>query len=297
MNEVLKSCPVCGNSEFSEFMNVRDHFLSGENFDIVFCRKCSFKFINPRPDGNSIGPYYQSENYISHDAGKTDLLSTIYKQVRKISIRSKYRLVRKFCPAGNLLDIGCGTGEFLAYCRDQGFTVKGMEPGEKARNFARTTHGIDVTENLDRLLESGQKFDGITMWHVLEHIHELNESIIKIKKLLAGGGTLVVAVPNANSPDAQHYAAWWAAYDVPRHLYHFTSDTIRQLFAKHGMQVRKIYPQRLDAYYVSLLSEKYRNGKSNYIKAVLRGFFSNFKAPRPGVGHSSQIFILRVENS
>jgi predicted SAM-dependent methyltransferase len=134
------------------------------------------------------------------------------------------------------------------------------------------------------------------MWHVLEHIHELNESIIKIKKLLTSGGTLVVAVPNANSPDAQHYGAWWAAYDVPRHLYHFTSDTLRRLFAKHGMKVLKILPQRLDAYYVSLLSEKYRNGKSNYIAAVLRGFFSNFKASGPGVGHSSQIFILRAEN-
>ena len=293
MNEVLNNCPVCGDNEFSIFLKVKDHFLSGENFDILSCKKCSFKFINPRPDQHSIGPYYQSENYISHDAGKADLLSTIYRLVRKISIRSKYRLVGKFCNTGKLLDIGCGTGEFLAYCRDHGFKVTGMEPGEKARTFSINNHGIEVADHLDRLLESGQKFDCITMWHVLEHIHELNETIVRIKKLLTTGGTLVVAVPNSNSPDAQHYGAWWAAYDVPRHLYHFTSDTIRQLFTKHGMQTLKIFPQRLDAYYVSLLSEKYRNGKSNYFAAVLRGFFSNFQARRAGFGHSSQIFIIR----
>lgn len=293
MNEVLNNCPVCGYSEFSKFLNVKDHFLSGEAFDIVYCKQCSFKFINPRPDEQSIGPYYQSENYISHDAGKTDFLSTIYRLVRKISIRSKYRLVRKFCKAGKLLDIGCGTGEFLAYCRDHGFKVTGMEPGEKARSFARNNHKIEVAEHLDRLLESGQTFDCITMWHVLEHIHDLNESIIRIKKLLATGGTLVVAVPNSKSPDARHYGAWWAAYDVPRHLYHFASDTIRQLFEKHGMQILNIFPQRLDAYYVSLLSEKYRKGKSGYITAFLRGFSSNSKASQPGVGHSSQIFIIR----
>ncbi len=297
MVEIIIDCPVCSGTVFSPWLKVKDYFLSQEEFSILSCGSCGFRFVNPRPDKSDIGRYYQSDDYISHDAGKNDLLSRIYKFARTISIRRKYRIVRRFSTGSKILDIGCGTAEFLAYCKKEGCDVMGIEPNEKARLFAQTRNLVTTYENPDALSELQGTFNCITMWHVLEHIHDLNGLIVQVRNLLAPGGIFIVAVPNCNSWDAQHYIQHWAAYDVPRHLYHFTKDTLLKLASRSNMQVVKIYPQKLDAYYVSMLSEKYRSGKFHYFKSAVAGFWSNIQAAKKDSGHSSLIFILSLKNT
>jgi 2-polyprenyl-3-methyl-5-hydroxy-6-metoxy-1,4-benzoquinol methylase len=297
MAEIIASCPVCGNIVFTHFLDVTDHFLTQEEFSIQECNSCRFRFINPRPGKQEIGRYYQSEEYISHDSGKNDLQSRIYKFARILSIRKKFSIVRNYSFGGTILDIGCGTGEFLYYCRKKNFEVKGVEPNGKARAFALSKNEILANEHLESLSDSPGSFNCITMWHVLEHIHNLNDLVIQAKRLLAPEGVFIVAVPNSNSWDAEKYQKFWAAYDVPRHLYHFTKETMQKLASRNGLEIIKIYPQGLDAYYVSLLSEKYLTGKTNYLKSILFGFWSNLQAKKQDIGHSSLIFVMKAEKT
>ena len=293
MGEIITSCPVCTKGIFSEYLKVNDHFLSREEFVIQECNNCGFRFVNPRPGPEEIGPYYQSEEYISHGAKKQDLMSRVYRLARIFSIRTKFGIVKKYCRSGKILDIGCGTGEFLGYCRKQGYEVSGVEPNERARSFAESENKIPVAEQLKAYKEKQGSYACITMWHVLEHVHELNLTMESIRELLAPDGVFIAAVPNCNSWDASKYGAYWAAYDVPRHLYHFTSKTLNDLASRNGFEVVKILPQKMDAYYVSMLSEKYLNGKVNYLKALFYGLWSNFSAKKEERGNSSLIFVLK----
>ena len=295
MEEKLTHCPVCKQTRFSLFLEVKDHFLSGENFIIQQCDACGFRFVNPRPVKSEIGRYYQSDDYISHGVKRRDLVSRVYRLARIFSIRHKFSIVKKYCKPGSVLDIGCGTGEFLAYCRSKGFQVSGVEPNEQARNFAKDENKIPVAGQLDSSAGGAGSFNCITMWHVLEHVHELDETIGQIKRLLSPGGVFIAAVPNSNSWDAVKYGPYWAAYDVPRHLYHFTEPAMRMLAEKWGFEVKTVLPQKLDAYYVSMLSEKYLTGKTSYLRSAVFGFWSNHRARRSGNGHSRLIFILSLK--
>lgn len=297
MKEKIQICPVCGKNSFSIFLEVRDYFLTQEDFSIQKCIECGFKFVNPRPDKDEISRYYQSEDYISHDAGKENIISRIYKIARVYSIKGKFQIVKRYVKSGNILDIGCGTGEFLSYCKSKGLNVTGVEPNLKAATFAQKVNGINLFNTLNDLTHHNGFFTCISMWHVLEHVHDLNETLEKIKSMLQPGGVLIIAVPNSKSWDAGQYGKFWAAYDVPRHLYHFTDITLNMLVEKHGFEIEHTFPQKLDAFYVSMLSEKYRSGKNNYVKAFMNGFWSNLKAGGEQRGHSSQIFVLSVKKA
>ena len=297
MAEKITGCPVCGKRDFSDYLEVKDHFLSKERFLIQQCNSCNFRFVNPRPDKTEIGQYYQSAEYISHGVKKSGLMSRVYRLARFFSIYNKFRIVNKYCHFGSILDIGCGTGEFLAYCRKRGFEVSGVEPNEKARLYAQSENKISVADQLKLLNAKPGSFKSITMWHVLEHVHDLDETLETIKNFLTPDGVFIAAVPNSNSWDASKYKGYWAAYDVPRHLYHFTEVTFRTLAARKGFDVLEIVPQKLDAYYVSMLSEKYLTGKFNYFKSVIVGFLSNFKAKKRGIGYSSLIFVLSLKKT
>jgi SAM-dependent methyltransferase len=297
MTEKIQKCPVCRSQEFSLFLEVADYFLTTETFSIQKCDACGFKFTNPRPDINEISRYYQSNEYISHDAKRSDIISRIYKIARVFSVKNKYKTVKEHTQGDRILDIGCGTGEFLKYCKLRGYDVTGVEPNGKASVYAQQMNGIPVTENLTDLFTGNRVFSCITMWHVLEHIHDLNETLEMVKSLLSSEGVFVVAVPNSNSWDAQKFGKFWAAYDLPRHLYHFSDPSIVALFSNHGFEIRKKIPQRLDAFYISMLSEKYRSGQNRYFKSLMRGFWSNFQAMKEQRGHSSQIYILSIKKA
>jgi 2-polyprenyl-3-methyl-5-hydroxy-6-metoxy-1,4-benzoquinol methylase len=290
MYERLENCPVCKSESFKNFLIVKDHTVSQESFVIVQCDECDFKFTNPRPTKKEIGKYYKSEDYISHSNKSNNLIGKIYQIVRYKTLNDKLNLINKLHKKGALLDIGCGTGHFLTVCQKAGWMINGIEPDEQANKIAQSKTGTDIGS--DFLEEKyNQKFDIITMWHVLEHVHDLEEYIQKLSNVLSSTGKLVIAVPNSESYDASTYRENWAAYDVPRHLYHFTSSTIQKLLIRHGFKLLDKQGMYFDAYYVSMLSEKYKKNKGNLLKAVKQGFESNSYAKREN-NYSSMIYIL-----
>ena len=299
--EKITNCPVCSGNKFKPFLSCVDHTVSRETFQVVQCETCGFRFTNPRPDENEIGKYYESEEYISHSGTSRGVVNKIYGMVRNYTIGQKVKLINKQIlnpkpQTPNVLDIGCGTGEFLNACKQNGWNVTGIEPSEVARKHAKENFGIEPLTP-EKLFEiSEKKFNVITMWHVLEHVHQLHKTIEQINKLLINDGALIVAVPNCNSFDAKKYGEHWAAYDVPRHIYHFTKRDIEKLFSGFGYKLQEVFPMKFDSYYVSLLSEKYKTGKSNLIAGFFSGLKSNLNAgesrPLSG-GYSSQIYILK----
>lgn len=290
--ERLDRCPICNKDLFKNFLIVKDNSVSKESFVIVQCENCGFKFTNPRPDENSIGKYYQSEEYISHANKATGLTNKAYKIVRTYTVKQKVELINRFAPKDIILDYGCGTGHFLEACRKNGWIVQGYEPNALARTQAENLLNQKIAgeaNSLDQL--ENESFQVITLWHVLEHIHTLNETFKKLSQLTKKGGNIIVAVPNADSHDAQVYKANWAAYDVPRHLYHFNQATMKRFLKKHKIDLLEIIPMKFDAYYVSMLSEKYLSGNNELVKSVLNGFKSNKYASKNEHDYSSLIYV------
>lgn len=272
------------------FLTLQDYSVSKEPFTLYYDSKYEMLITDPQPKGADLSRYYESEDYISHTDSKRSLFEKMYHWVKSYALRQKLQLINGLCSLkGNLLDIGAGTGEFLLTAKEGGWNAKGLEPNEKARSIAENK-GISIAESLDSLPDNS--FDVITMWHVLEHVPDLDAQIKTLKRLLKPDGAIVIAVPNYKSFDAQHYGNFWAAYDVPRHLWHFSKKSIERLFANEQMVLKKVLPMKFDAFYVSLLSEKYKTGKMNFIKAFLVGFGSNLKA-KSNLEYSSLIYILK----
>jgi 2-polyprenyl-3-methyl-5-hydroxy-6-metoxy-1,4-benzoquinol methylase len=290
--ERLDQCPICGKEEFKNFIVVTDNTVSKESFVIVECENCTFKFTNPRPDEASIGAYYESEEYVSHSNSKSGLINKAYHVVRSITTKQKVELINTYKTGkGKILDYGCGTGVFIKACQKDGWQVEGVEPNNNARAIAEKDLNKDIANNLEAVVSD--KFDVITLWHVLEHIHLLNETTKQLLELLAEDGILIIAVPNADSHDAKLYKENWAAYDVPRHLYHFTQPTMKRFLKKHKMVLEEVLPMKFDAYYVSMLSEKYKEGKTKMLNSVMNGYKSNSYAQKNGNDFSSLIFVAK----
>jgi SAM-dependent methyltransferase len=251
------ACPICTGIRVLEFSEPADNLVSRETFKVVKCESCRLLLTNPRPSETDIAEYYRSGDYISHSDTSKGIINRLYRLARSYSIKKKVALMRSICPgATTLLDFGCGTGYFLARARERGFDVFGLEPDEGARLLAESKHGLKVS-SLDELGNLPQnKFDVITLWHVLEHVYELNETMNSLVRVLSDGGKMVIAVPNAASWDCRHYGKNWAAWDVPRHLYHFTPGTLKSLLDKHGLVIQRALRMPLDVFYIALLSEK-----------------------------------------
>lgn len=288
MNE-LKECPICSKNEFNHFLTCRDNTVSKKDFTIVQCSGCGFKFTNPIPTENKIGEYYKSEEYISHSSTKKGLINRLYHIVRNKTLKQKEGLISKEAKGKTLLDVGCGAGAFLSHCKNKGWNVHGLEPDETSRKGIKADYNINVNDITELHNLDSNQFDVITMWHVLEHVYHLKRDAAKIIDVLKDDGVLVIAVPNCESYDAKHYKENWAAYDVPRHLYHFTKTDVENLFSQFNVELKEVLPMKYDSYYVSMLSEKYKGG--NNLKAFLTGWKSNRNADN--TKYSSSIYILR----
>lgn len=273
-------CPACGDKNISPILSANDHTVSNERFEIWECKNCTLRFTQNIPGKEAIGKYYQSENYISHSDTSQGFINNLYHKIRKRTLIQKRNLVEKATQkkAGDLLDVGCGTGAFLHTMKKAHWKITGLEPDETAREKAWELHGIQPEPAEVFYTLPVQSFDAITLWHVLEHVHDLQGYMDQLKKLLRPGGKLFIAVPNYTSYDAQYYKESWAAYDVPRHLYHFSPGSMKKLFIAHGMKVAIMKPMWYDSIYVSMLSEPYKTGKSNAAKALMIGAISNSKA-------------------
>ncbi|MBU2995908.1 class I SAM-dependent methyltransferase [Cellulophaga baltica] len=269
------------------YLKTKDFSVSNEDFDLLYDEDFEMLITNPVPQ--NLSSYYESENYISHTDASKNFTDRIYQKVKKINLKNKITLVQKFTDAKNILDVGAGTGDFLVVAKNFGFQVSGVEPNFKAKEKA-IEKGIDLKSSLDDFENS--TFDVITLWHVLEHLPNLEEQVSKLSNLLSENGVLIIAVPNFKSYDAKFYKIHWAAFDVPRHLWHFSKSSIQKLFSKTGFELVKTFPMIFDSFYVSLLSEKYKKGKKNFVLAFFVGLISNLKAMR-SKEYSSLIYVLK----
>lgn len=290
----LSNCPCCGGGSFEPFISCKDYTVSQETFQIVSCKACSFKFTNPRPKAEKIGDYYKSESYISHSNTSKGLISKLYKTARNYTLKGKLDLISKYSQKGNLLDYGCGTGMFLSAARSSTWNVYGIEPDSGARDFAKKESGVDVYADVETAhgMLNNVEFNCITLWHVLEHVVDLNQTLAWFNSKLKPAGALIIAVPNYTSHDAKTYKEFWAAYDLPRHLYHFDQKSMVEVVEKSGFKHIESLPMKFDSFYVSMLSEKYKTGRINYVSAFLNGLRSNLKA-KEAKDYSSVIYVFK----
>lgn len=284
----IEACPICDSTTFQIKMEVNDYSISKENFNLETCSSCSFVLTNPRPKNKNLSAYYKSEEYISHSGTRNGVINKLYHYVQKYNLKRKYKSFHKTVPRGTWMDYGAGNGAFLKYLKDQNHSAIGYEPDEDARKIG-TNNGLTIVDSEKYKHEEG-KYAAITMWHVLEHIPELNEILQIHYSNLMDNGILVIAVPNHLSYDACYYKNFWAAYDVPRHLWHFSEKDVLTLASKHGFEHIKTSPMVFDSYYVSMLSEKYKNG--SMIRGGIIGALSNLYARVSGYPFSSQIYVF-----
>ena len=287
----INTCPVCESADFSEERKVKDYSVSKEVFSVQRCGSCGHRFTSPLPGPEAIGPYYDSPDYISHTDDGSGVFGKVYKALRAVNMSKKHGHVNRWVSSGRHLDYGCGTGTFLEYMLGKGYTSEGVELNEgarsKAASYGSVVESIEGTEGV---------FDAITLWHVLEHIYDLKGLMQEFHTRLTDNGAVFIAVPNPESPDAQHYQEHWAAWDIPIHAQHFSKSSMRTLAAKTGFEVKEILPMKLDAYYIALLSEQYKANKSSkslahWIKAFAVGLKSNLSAGKDNT--SSLIYVLQ----
>ncbi len=294
MVEVL-TCPVCGSASLSPHLTCIDHALTKEKFTLKKCSGCSLLITSPRPEDANLLRYYQFADYISHSGKSRSTITTrLYRLAQTITLRWKRNLIQQEFKTGRILDVGCGAGIFLNAMKRKGWEINGTEPSAIARENAERLLQQPVFQSLEVLPE--KKFDVITLWHVLEHIADLPVTMQQIKRLLKPGGVLYIGLPNYNSFDAQKYGAYWAGYDVPRHLWHFNTQSMTAFLKKQDYTLIRMVPMKLDAFYVSLLSAHYlhpNRGFKNYISAFATGIISNLKASTQ-LNYSSLIFIARA---
>ena len=286
-------CPVCKNKDLQFLTRCTDFIVSHETFEIRQCTNCTLGITTPRPDSNKLGEYYQSEKYVSHSGKTSGGIGFIYKLARKFTMNWKRSTIEKHKRSASILDFGCGTGEFLNAMQNSGWAITGVEPSDLARSKAESL----TKQKIHNTLELSDNFDVITAWHVVEHVPDLAETVLKLKSLLKKDGILFIAVPNFQSLDGERYMENWAGFDVPRHLWHISKKSMNTLFESSGLKLLDTIPMKLDAYYVSLLSEKYKNNNKLNIGCLIKGFLSglksNFTAKRE-TNHSSLIYIAKV---
>jgi 2-polyprenyl-3-methyl-5-hydroxy-6-metoxy-1,4-benzoquinol methylase len=286
-------CPVCSSAAIDPLLTAKDHTVSKEDFVLWQCRQCTLRFTQDVPDEESIGRYYQSPEYISHTNTSKGLLNKLYQNVRQYTLGQKAKLIISHTKEkGAILDIGAGIGAFLSGMQQRGWEVTGIEPDATARKNAQELYGLSLQQPQALLKLPAGRFDAITLWHVLEHVHQLHPYIERIKSLLAHEGKVFIAVPNYTSADAAAYRNYWAAYDVPRHLYHFTPQSIAVLMQAHGLKVKEKKPMWFDAFYISLLSSQYHRGKTSWIGAGMAGLRSNLTALLNKDRCSSLIYVV-----
>lgn len=297
----ISTCPICDCNDLKKVSDIVDHFSSREVFPICYCTHCGFRFTNNFPSEDAIGKYYDSPEYISHSDSDKGVINRLYHLFRRKMLKKKVGLVASHTttPSIQLLDIGCGTGYFLQAAKEQGWFVSGIEKDEKARESATHRSGLIVNDENSFWNTEPASFNVVTLWHVLEHLEKLNETIHKIKEIVTPDGIIVLALPNFHSYDAKFYKEWWAAYDIPRHLWHFSPDTVEKLLEKHNLHIVKKIRMPLDAFYISLLSEKYKgsNPTTRYVRAFGVGTMGFIHSLSNLEQASSIIYIARKEES
>ncbi len=288
-------CPLCSSDNIKPWMVCSDHLVSHEEFELYRCLSCGFVFTRQYPGEDQIGRYYDSPGYVAHDDKAPGIVNRIYGVVRKLMLRKKRKLVGKISgvKSGRILDIGCGTGYFPFTMKKAGWMAEGIEPNLKAREYSRANFGVVVNDpSAIRSLPSEQ-YDCITFWHVLEHLHDPFAYATEVKRLLKPGGICIIALPNCSSYDSEYYGKNWAGFDVPRHLWHFTPETVDLFASKTGFIISGKSRLPFDVFYISVLSEKQKGSALPFLKGMTRGSWFALRACFKPDKSSSLIYILR----
>lgn len=294
-------CPVCNAAAIHPVLQVKDYTVTGEEFSVYECADCLLRFTQDVPDSDHVSPYYKAESYISHTNTSRGFINRLYHFVRRKTIVKKRKLIERTTglKRGNILDVGSGIGSFIHEMKQHGWTATGIEPDADARKVSRDTYSLELAEASQFYQLPVGHFDAITLWHVLEHVHDLSKYVQQLKSVLKDNGRIFIAVPNYTSGDARLYQQYWAAYDVPRHLYHFSPRSIVKLMEQNGLDVLDYKPMWYDSFYISLLSSRYKNtrlpgrqGKTNWIAAFFNGLQSNFSALQDKKKCSSVIYVI-----
>lgn len=297
--EVLNriSCPLCHNEQIVEEVTCMDHLVSCKPFLLCRCLECGFLFTQNAPSTEAMSKFYESEDYISHSDTKKGVMNRLYHHARQLNLKRKARLVRKHTSklTGRLLDVGTGTGYFPHIMQQLGWQVEAMEQSAAARFFAKEQFQLEVMSKNEWNQLSTESFDAITLWHVMEHLHELNYTWDEINRTLSPDGCLIIAVPNVSSWDAKYYQSDWAAYDVPRHLWHFSPENMLLLAKKHGFELEKIYPMAMDAFYISILSEKNKLHTMPFFRGMWMGFRAWLHCLSDKKQSSSLIYVFKKQ--
>lgn len=290
-----KICPLCGSEKIELKLKTLDYSITGKPFELLQCKQCAFVFTGKAPLENEAGPYYQGEAYISHSNNREGLVNRMYHLGRTWMLKRKHKMILGLNKTpGKLLDIGTGTGYFPHFMQRKGYEVSGVEKSQHAREFAKEQFNLKIESPKIFLEGTAREFyDIITLWHVLEHLYDPDKYLTRIRSILKNSGFLVIALPNHNSYDADFYKGFWAGYDVPRHLWHFTPDTFLQLAEKNGFHLVRMKRLPLDSFYISILSEKYKKGSAPWFSGILRGKISLLKSLQNIKRSSSVIYILQ----
>lgn len=287
---VMNNCPVCHNETLRPLFKSVDYSHTQEEFEVLICSSCSFKVTKDAPTADKIGPYYESEDYVSHSDTQKGLFFKVYHVVRNYMLGKKAKMLPSGGSSNELLDIGCGTGYFLNHMKGKGWNVLGLEQDAKARQYGKEKFSLDVRDPKELFKLELKKYTAVSMWHVLEHVHELDRYIESIKAILSDKGQFIVAVPNNDSLDAKHYGKYWAAWDLPIHLWHFNPKSMSVLMERHGFKIKAMKRLPFDSFYVSILSEKYKGGNS--IMGMIWGGLSYLKAFFDRKKCSSVVYIM-----
>lgn len=292
------NCPVCSSEQTSLLHKVKDHFLTGEKFIIWKCDNCDFCFTIQAPGENKISEYYKSEEYISHSDTSKGLTNRLYHLARQWMLRSKFNIIRKYSikNQGKLLDIGCGTGYFAAYMNKKNWDCIGIEADRDAKKYAEERFGLKVFGLNDMKSFNSSEFNVVTLWHVLEHLSSPKEVLNEISRILDEKGICIIALPNTGSFDAHYYKNYWAAWDVPRHLWHFNISSFKNLIENSGLHLIAIKRMPLDSFYISMISEKYRGSGISFLKGLLIGKIGWISSWFDKSKSSSLIYILVKES-
>ena len=290
--ENIQNCPVCGSPHSTLKLKAKDYTVSNEMFHIVTCDSCQLIYTNPRPAANEASPYYQASAYISHSDTSEGIVNKLYHAIRRITLKSKTNWIEpEKRGTRELLDVGCGNGHFLAAAKDKGWNITGLELDPETANRAAKLTGITIAPSLKEIAPEKQ-FQVVTLWHVLEHVYELDEYFHFFKNRIASDGKLLLALPNPASFDANYFKEYWAAYDVPRHIYHFTPATISALAAKYGFKLKTSRGLIFDSFYISLLSNEYKTGNKRLVPSFIIGFISNLRAMLGKPNYSSNLYLF-----
>ena len=288
-------CPLCGGQQLEHALTCTDHYASGEQFEVIRCVHCGLLMTQGVPVEAEIGKYYETPDYISHSDTQQGLMNRVYHWVRQYMLSRKAALVKRTSglSEGSLLDYGTGTGYFANAMLCQGWKVKAIEKSPQARAFAKKQFGLNVEAEHSLKDYPSMSLDVVTLWHVMEHLEHLNEMWETLHRILKDKGVLIVAVPNPESYDARKYKEWWAAYDVPRHLWHFSPSVMQRFGDKHGFVLEKEHPMPFDAFYVSMLTEKYKSNELSFVKGLWTGTLAWFSALGNKERSSSLIYVFR----